>query len=220
MTTIHPGIEELLERLYVSQVEAPPGPPPAAAVTPPEIVRQAADLGFISVRGGRDPELTAKGEAAGRDVVRRHRLAEALLSDVLEMRTEEINPDACQMEHLIQQGLDERICTLLGHPRTCPHGKTIPEGECCRKAKQDQIREVTPLCDGRTGEEGLVAYLSTRDSKEIQKLMALGILPGAAIKLTRRFPSYVFQVGFSQFTVDENLAGKIHVHWGVSRTTR
>jgi DtxR family Mn-dependent transcriptional regulator len=110
--------------------------------------------------------------------------------------------------------LDERICTLLGHPATCPHGKPIPEGDCCRKAKAGESKEVTALCDGKTNQEGAVAYLSTRDNKETHKLMAMGILPGVYIKLMRRFPSYVFQVGYSQFTVDRQLAERIHVHWG------
>jgi DtxR family Mn-dependent transcriptional regulator len=73
--------------------------------------------------------------------------------------------------------------------------------------------EVTPLSDGRPGAEGAVAYLATRDNREIQKLMAMGILPGLKIKLMQRFPSYVFQVGYSQFTVDHALAETIYVHW-------
>ena len=59
----------------------------------------------------------------------------------------------------------------------------------------------------------MVAYLSTRDNREIQKLMAMGILPGSDIHLTRLFPSYIFSIGQSQFTVDRALAEKIFVHW-------
>ena len=70
-----------------------------------------------------------------------------------------------------------------------------------------------PLCDGQPGREGTVAYLSTRDNRDIQKLMAMGILPGVKIRLLRQFPSYIFEIGYSQFTVDRNLAEKIYVHW-------
>ena len=61
---------------------------------------------------------------------------------------------------------------------------------------------------------GAVAYLATRDQRDVQKMMAMGILPGTDIELLRRFPSYVFQAGYSQFTVDAALARIIYVHWG------
>lgn len=158
--------------------------------------------------------LTERGHAAGRDMLRRHRLAESLLHDVLEVGRDDLDEDACEFEHVLRHGLDEKICALLGHPSACPHGHPIPEGECCRRAKADRIREVGPLCDGQVEQEGLVAYLNTRDNKEIQKLMAMGVLPGARLRLVRRFPSYVFELGYSQFTVDRQLAAKIYVHWG------
>lgn len=58
-----------------------------------------------------------------------------------------------------------------------------------------------------------MAHLATRDNREIRKLMAMGILPGMRIRLIQRFPSYVFQVRYSQFTVDRPLAEMIHVRW-------
>lgn len=78
---------------------------------------------------------------------------------------------------------------------------------------QDTFKDVGPLSDGAVGAEGAVVYLKTNDRRDVQKLMALGILPGVHVRLIRRFPSYVFQLGFSQFTVDRELAEKIHVHW-------
>ncbi|MFZ4395371.1 MAG: FeoA family protein [Kiritimatiellia bacterium] len=77
----------------------------------------------------------------------------------------------------------------------------------------ETIREVGTLCDGRPGSEGVVAYLSTRDNREVQKMMAMGILPGTPIQVIQSFPSHVFQIGFSQFAVDKLLAESIHVHW-------
>ena len=63
-----------------------------------------------------------------------------------------------------------------------------------------------------------MAYLSTRGNREIQKLMAMGILPGAYVRLIRTFPSYAFQLGHSRFTVDQALAEKIYIHWGAPET--
>jgi DtxR family Mn-dependent transcriptional regulator len=206
---IDPRIEELLEDLYLKEAEDP-----SRAVRPPAAgaADQALAEGLLSGPAAA-PRLTDQGREAGRTVVRRHRLAERLLSDVLGMRTAETEGDACRFEHILQDGLDERVCTLLGHPQTCPHGHPIPRGACCLRAERDALLEVGPLCDGRPGQSGVVAYLSTRDNREIQKLMAMGILPGSDIRLVRRFPSYIFEIGHSQFTVDVSLAEKIFVHW-------
>lgn len=214
-TRIDPGIEELLEYLYLRNHEFRPNQPPAPlpADFDAQVLRQAAEQGFIEAPDAGTARLTERGCATGRDVVRRHRLAECLLRDVLGVQIEDINEDACRIEHIIQHGLDEKTCILLGHPKTCPHGKPIPPGACCERAQAEDLREVKPLCEGKTEEAGVVAYLSTRENREIQKLMALGILPGVQVKLIQRYPSYVFQMGYSQFTIDRELAEKIYVHW-------
>ena len=206
---IDPRVEEVLEALYESEVE---GGESAAPKATDDVLRLAVEEGVVTQSDGR-LHLTEAGQAAARDVVRRHRLAERLLVDVLAIADGDVEADACEFEHIIRHGLDERICKLLGHPRTCPHGKPIPPGPCCESARTDDIREVGPLSQGAAGGEGVVAYLTTRSRRDIQKLMAMGILPGSRIQLIRKFPSYVFQVGFSQFTVDESLASVIYVHW-------
>jgi DtxR family Mn-dependent transcriptional regulator len=184
----------------------------AAPSLPAEAVKGARAAGFVlPAQGG--PVLTEAGLKAARSVVRRHRLAECLLRDVLGLGEDEVDADACEFEHIIQHGLDEKICVLLGHPRQCPHGRPIPPGECCRKAPADAFHDVGPLTEGPLDTDGLVAWLQTTSRREVQKLMALGVLPGVPIRLLRRSPSYVFQLGYSQFTVDRELAQKIHVRW-------
>ncbi len=203
-----PRIEEVLEDLFLQQEHHKRAPRPATDDT----LKAAVQAGLITLDGGQ-PRLTESGLQGGRDVVRRHRLAECLLKDVLQVTGDEAEEDACQFEHILRPGLEDKICTLLGHPLTCPDGHPIPRGACCRKAEQDRVQEVGPLCDGRAEQRGVVAYLSTRDNREIQKLMAMGILPGSDIRLIRLFPSYIFEIGQSQFTVDRQLAEKIFVHW-------
>lgn len=205
---IDANIEEILEDLFARHLD------PTLPFRPvkPEILSAAVAQNLIVLQNG-NPVLTPQGLLAGEKVVRRHRLSECLLTDILQVPDDEAEEDACQFEHLLRPGLEDRVCTLLGHPHTCPHGRPIPRGDCCRNAEKTQVREVGPLCDGRSGEKGVVAYLSTRDNREIQKLMAMGILPGSDIHLIRLFPSYIFAIGHSQFTVDRNLAEKIFVHW-------
>lgn len=201
-----PRLEEVLETLYLRlesshrTIEQPGG----------EGLRLAVEQGYVDDVA---MQLTATGRALGEKVVRRHRLAECLLHDVLQVVDNEAEEDACRFEHILRPGLEDRVCSLLGHPLFCPHGHAIPRGECCRRAESDPLNEVAALCDGRTGQAGVVAYLSTRDNREIQKLMAMGILPGSDIRLIRLFPSYIFEIGHSQFTVDRSLAEKIFVHW-------
>ncbi|HWW51814.1 MAG TPA: iron dependent repressor, metal binding and dimerization domain protein [Verrucomicrobiae bacterium] len=75
--------------------------------------------------------LTARGENRARDIVRRRRLAERLLTDTFLIPDSEADSHACKFEHIISPELDQRICTFLGHPQTCPHGNPIPAGRCC-----------------------------------------------------------------------------------------
>src|SRR4051812_12910225 len=80
-------------------------------------------------------EFTASGRRRAADVIRRHRLAERLFTDSLAMDSEtEIEQQACKFEHILSPGATDKICTFLGHPRTCPHGAAIPPGQCCGRA--------------------------------------------------------------------------------------
>ena len=155
--------------------------------------------------------LTEKGKDEGEKIVRRHRLAERLFADVLDIKKKLIHPLSCQFEHLLHEGVEDNICTLLGHPKTCPHGKPIPEGVCCREAKENTGKIVSPLNRLKVNQKGKVVYIHTKDNKKLQKLMAMGVLPGMTINLIQSFPSYVFQIGESQFAIDNELAECIFV---------
>ncbi len=155
--------------------------------------------------------LTDRGRPMAADTVRRHRLAERLLVDVLATEEHLLEEHACRFEHLLFEGIDESICTLLGHPKTCPHDNAIPPGRCCRETRERVTRLVASLSELRPGQAGKIAYIQAHDSQKLQKLMAMGVLPGASIELIRRFPSYVFQVDYSQFAVEEEIAGDIYV---------
>ena len=80
-------------------------------------------------------EFTPRGRKRAADVIRRHRLAERLFTDSLAMQNEEeIEEQACRFEHILSPEATEKICSFLGHPKTCPHGAPIPQGDCCKKA--------------------------------------------------------------------------------------
>lgn len=157
-------------------------------------------------------KLTSEGHKEAENAIRRHRLAERLLNDILATKHESLEESACKFEHLLHEGMDTSICILLGHPKVCPHGLPIPPGECCQRGDEmDSSPLVAALSDLSPGQKGRISYIQSRRSEEIQKLMAIGILPGTSIGLIRRYPSYVFQVGNTQYAVDKNIANEIYV---------
>ena len=131
--------EEVLESLWIRIEERREGAVPLSGleVADPGTVEQLQRKGLVTVTDG-SIKLTDKGRPFARNVVRRHRLAERLLVDVLgtgDRGTKDrlVHDKACKFEHLLDRGLDDSICTLLGHPKVCPHGKPIPPGKCCQQ---------------------------------------------------------------------------------------
>ena len=91
-------------------------------------------------------ELTSRGRKKAADIIRRHRLAERLFTDSLALDSEtEIEQQACKFEHILSPEATDKICTFLGHPRTCPHGALIPRGDCCGGKDQDEVVETVRM---------------------------------------------------------------------------
>jgi DtxR family transcriptional regulator, Mn-dependent transcriptional regulator len=174
------------------------------------VFRELTDLALIDAKEGRIT-LRPEGKEEGRKIVRRFRLAERLMMDVFNIRGETAREKACQFEHLFNEGVDTKVCTLLNHPSTSPHGKPIPPGECCIEAQRTGNLGVVPLTELKPNEEGEIAYIQTEDNKKMQKLMAMGVLPGNCIRLIQTFPSYIFSVGYSEFAIDTSMAREIFV---------
>ncbi len=201
--------QEVLELLWIaSEQDASPGL--AIDDTPPDGVDDLLGLGLVK-QNGKWLRLTASGQPEAANAVRRHRLAERLLADVLATEDALLDEHACRLEHALVHGADESICTLLGHPRFCPHGRPIPQGECCKRMRESVERLIAPLCDMQPGQGGQITYIQMHDPKRLQKWIAMGVLPGVSITLLRRFPSCVFEVGYSQFAVDEEIAADVYV---------
>ena len=205
--------EEILETLWVAVEES------GAAFLDPEKMGFPADdpayheltsQALIEIRQGMI-YFRPEGRDEGMMAIRRHRLAERLLMDVLNIRGDDGEIKACQFEHLLNEGADVKLCTMLNHPATCPHGNPIPPGECCLRARADGDLGIVPLTEFKPGQEGEIAYIQTDDNKKMQKLMAMGVLPGNKIVLVQAYPSYIFRVGYSEFAIDTNLAKEIFV---------
>jgi DtxR family Mn-dependent transcriptional regulator len=155
--------------------------------------------------------LTATGRKEAELIVRRHRLAERLLKDVLELHHDAMDSSACQFEHILSEEVTTSICTLLGHPTRCPHGKVIPPGECCQRAKKVVSPLVLPLFELTSGEQAKVVYITTKHHPRLDRLSSLGLLPGTTIRVHQKQPTIVLQMGETQVALDEDIARDIYV---------
>ncbi|MBF0217671.1 MAG: metal-dependent transcriptional regulator [Candidatus Omnitrophica bacterium] len=152
--------------------------------------------------------LTRDGEVSARRLIRAHRLAERLLHDVL---GGDFEPGACEFEHIVSSTVVDSICTLLGHPRECPHGMPIPEGECCRRSAMTAVCSIVPVTQLRLGEAARIAYINCRNDQHIHKLEELCIRPGVNVKLHQNYPAYVLECEGASIALDKDVASSICV---------
>ena len=133
MAEIHDATEEYLEAILEIEEE---GTVPirarlverlglsAPAVS--ETVNRLVEHGYAELLDDRTLRLTPKGREVAVSIVRRHRLAERLLVDVIGLEWEKVHREADRWEHAISADVEEKLVTLLGDPATCPHGNPIP----------------------------------------------------------------------------------------------
>ncbi len=155
--------------------------------------------------------LTRDGKARAALVIRRHRLAERLLVDVLNIPIQQAEEGACEFEHILAPQVTESICTLLGHPRECPHGAPIPMGACCQEARDVVDNVVIPLTRLDAGQTAKVAYISTPNHPRLHKLISFGLAPGAMLKVHQKSPSYVISCEQTELALEEDVAADIYV---------
>lgn len=198
-----------------------------------ETLKKMEEDGLISAPG-EVISLTSRGRERARDIIRRHRLAERLFRDVLDLEDQETHESACRFEHIISEEAADNVCALLGHPSHCPHGKPIPPGNCCEKGAKPVRPLVTTLNRMDMGETAEVAYISAkegsgfgrrrfgyrggrgsgisgREETRLSHLASLGIVPGSKIQLVQRRPSYVVKIDETYLGIDDAIAKAIYV---------
>ncbi|WP_456478444.1 metal-dependent transcriptional regulator [Geoglobus ahangari] len=195
-------LENLLKEIYVRTVENEE----SFEIEDSRLREELRRLGYIDDHG----RLTERGLERAKKIIRLHRLAERLLHDVLRASEHEVESSACRFEHVISEEVEEAICTLLGHPTVCPHGREIPRGECCIRGEEEVKSLVVRLTSLSPGEEGEIKYLSG-DEDIIKKVISIGLLPGKRIRVLRVFPTFLVQVGNTQIALDEKIGEAIHV---------
>ncbi len=209
---IHPATDEILERLWYAREETRTittieelnvnGESRTAAY---ELVAQK-----MIAQGG-TIELLPEGETRARGIVRRHRLAEILFAQVLEVDAQEAERSACELEHMLSESVVDRVCTFLGHPPVCPHGKSIPQGSCCKVYSRDVEPLITRLVDLPLGATARVAFIAPRSVQRLNRLAAFGIVPGSDVRLIERRPSVVLACGQTSIAIEDEIGREIYV---------
>lgn len=171
--------------------------------------------GLLAVTVDRHLQLTSEGYTLAMRVMRKHRLAECLLVDVIGLDWEQVHVEACRWEHVMSEDVEQRLVQLLKHPDVCPHGNPIPGlaelGE--PPADADSVQpslELTAMTDLASdgGRAGVVSRISEHIQSDIGLMAVLkraGVRPGREIKVV----SSVDGVRVSSDADDEPVATEI-----------
>ena len=203
--------EEHLERLYYMQEQGKDSldicKKAMSGNYNAEIIDELSSEGLLELSEANNKiTLTDTGQEYARKLIRAHRLAERLIYDVLGV---EFETGACEFEHTVTHELVDSICILLGHPRECPHGMPIPEGECCRQSLKTAQSSVAPLTELKIGQSARVAYINCKDDQQLHKIDSLHIRPGAVVKLHQSYPTYVIECENGNIALDKEVASNI-----------
>jgi DtxR family Mn-dependent transcriptional regulator len=216
MAEMHDTTEEYLETILAIEEE---GVPPlrarlverlglsAAAVS--ETVNRLVALGYTELRDDRTIRLTEKGRLLATTVVRRHRLAERLLTDVIGLEWEKVHREAARWEHAISADVEEKLVELLGDPTTCPHGNPIPGSR-----RRAQPVDTVQLADAEPGPV-TVARISEKlelNDDGLRLLAQARLIPGCTATIVERKPDGVtVKTSAGEHTVPPHVAEQMYV---------
>jgi DtxR family Mn-dependent transcriptional regulator len=174
--------------------------------------------GLITVEGDRHLELTTEGRRQATSVMRKHRLAECLLIDVIGMEWEEVHIEACRWEHVMSDSVERRIAALLGAPTACPHGNPIPGldelGELPTRSEGIGALLTLEQAAARGSGEAVVRRISEQiqpDADIMRDLRAAGVQPGETVKLVSAGAGLQLTTHHGTTTVDDTTARHVFV---------
>lgn len=178
-------------------------------------VKRLADRGLADHRPYKGVELTARGRQAAVGAIRRHRIVERFLSDMLGYAWNEADRFATSFEHELPQEVEDRLYVALDRPTACPHGFPIPAPEVA------DIPELPPLYDLEPGDAAVVAVPGSTDPDVVAFLDTLGLRPGVRVEIREKHPfdgPMVLLVDGHRRTVGEKVARQIFVRVELDET--
>jgi len=186
----HPPVEEYLETMLALGEEGVPVIQARiaerlgrSAPSVSEMLDRLMDEGYVT-RDGRRLSLTGRGRALAEKVVRKHRLAERLLVDVIGLEWHKVHREAGRWEHVISDDVEARLVELLGDPATCPHGNPIPGSHSAVDTGPTR-----PLAEVAEGERIRLCRISEEVELNFGSLTMLdeaGFIPGVVARVGRR----------------------------------
>ncbi|MFN2352994.1 MAG: metal-dependent transcriptional regulator [Desulfopila sp.] len=159
--------------------------------------------------------FTHEGRKLAKAIIRRHRLAEVLVTSILKVKKSDMDKIACEVEHSLQEQVEESICTLLGHPELCPDGKPIPPGSCCLNNATKVVNTVTSLVELAPGEEGRITYIKPGSHSNLHQLLSFGLSPGVQVMVHRTSPAFCIKFENTELALDPEIVKNIFV-WKIS----
>jgi len=174
-----------------------------------EMAGKLAGQGLVTREPYRGMALTAKGRAQALILIRRHRLWECFLTDVLGLLWDQVYEEACRLEHATSPLVEERLAQLLGELETCPHGHPMPTAE-----GKMVVETGRPLADLTAGQRAIVLRVPEGDDALLRYLATLGLKPQAVIQVEAAAPfqgPLTVQVGEARHVLGRELASQIVV---------
>ena len=153
-------------------------------------------------------KLTEDGKKIASHILRRHRLAERLLTDFFHLDWSEVHDPACKLEHAISPELIKPLEKALGHPKRCPHGNPIPTN--CGAILEEKTVALTEL-DTKTS--GVIIKITEEKAEILQQLTKLKLIPGERVQVENIVPrgSVKIRVRNESYTIDHTMASIIYV---------
>lgn len=171
-------------------------------------VKRLADRGLVEHKLYKGVELTAWGRKEAVAAIRRHRIVERFLADMLGYAWNEADRLATSFEHDLPKEVEDRIFVALDRPATCPHGFPIPPLEA------DDVPDLPPLYDLEPGDVAVVAVPGSTDPEVIAFLDKLGLRPGGRVEVREKHPfdgPLVLRVDGRDRTLGRTVAQQIYV---------
>jgi DtxR family Mn-dependent transcriptional regulator len=171
-------------------------------------VKRLAERGLLDHRPYRGVELTVTGRRAAVAAIRRHRIVERFLSDMLGYAWNEADRLAGSFEHELPQEVEDRLFVALDRPASCPHGFPIPEPET------GEIPAMPPLYALEPGDVAVVAVPGSTDPDVVAFLDTLGLRPGVRVEVREKHPfdgPLVLNVEGHDRTVGQKVAQQVYV---------
>jgi DtxR family transcriptional regulator, Mn-dependent transcriptional regulator len=190
-THFEESTEEYLEAVYRLEREGPgvttSGLAADLGVAPASVsgmLKKLGSDGYLTYEARGQASLTRKGLAVAVRVIRRNRLAEVFLHEILGMPWDVVHEEACRLEHAISERVEERLVAVLGDPKVCPHGHVIPPADLSSVPDRRAVR----LADAAAGATVRILEVIEDAPETLRYLDRVGLRPGTAVRVIEHGP--------------------------------